>query len=300
MFPRAKYRDDSEVTWQSFKSPSASLKRDGGSYYLTIDDKGNQRYFSRRPSVKGGYPERTSVLPHITSVKLPQFAGHVFNVELIHTGHDKATPESHPKVSGILNSLTEKSLQTQKETGPVRAVLLDVVNPPFSTYRDKLLHMKALEKAVGKPDLLFVDTPEITIPGIVKLIAKTKAEGREGVVITDLEAPEYKNVRVKIKHKNTMNLRVVRILQEVDIRGNPKPSAGALELADATGRIVGKVGTGFTKQDREDIWNNQEEWLTKVVQVTFRNIVREGGMLIQPAYNGLSDGEVDSIREFNK
>jgi ATP-dependent DNA ligase len=153
---------------------------------------------------------------------------------------------------------------------------------------------------VGKPDLLFVDTPEITIPGIVKLIAKTKAEGREGVVITDLEAPEYKNVRVKIKHKNTMNLRVVRILQEVDIRGNPKPSAGALELADATGRIVGKVGTGFTKQDREDIWNNQEEWLTKVVQVTFRNIVREGGMLIQPAYNGLSDGEVDSIREFNK
>jgi ATP-dependent DNA ligase len=298
MFTRAKYKDQSVQSWQTLKNPVATLKRDGANFWLTIDDTGGQHYFSRRPSVKGGFPDRTDQLPHLTSTKLPQFAGHVYNVELIHTGHNKANPESHPKVSGILNSKTERSIQTQKETGPVRVVLINVLNPAYGTYRDKLLHMKEVEKAVGKPDVLFVDTPEITKEGIVKLINKTKAEGREGVIITDLNEPEHKNTRIKIKYKNTLNLRVSRLLQEVDIHGTLKNSMGAMELVDGSGRVVGKVGSGFTKEEREQAWREPEKWIGQLIQVTFRNIVREGGMIIQPSYNGIADGELDTVSKY--
>lgn len=300
MFERAKYKDDAKLNWQSLKNPVATLKRDGGHYFLTIDSEGNQKYFSRRPSVKGGHPERSANIPHISSVKLPQFAGHVYSVELIHTGHDKRSPESHPKVSGILNSLPAKAVQTQKETGPVRAVLIDVINPPMATYRDKLLHMKAVEKAAGRPEVLFVDEPVIGKAGIVSLINKTKNERREGVIIADLDKHESTNTRVKIKHKNTLNLKVSRILQEIDIHGKTKPSMGALELIDSTGRIVGKVGTGFTREEREDAWKHPEKWMGELIQVTFRDIVRHGGSIIQPSYNGLADGELDRVDEYSR
>jgi hypothetical protein len=265
---------------------------------MTVGSKGELRYFSRAKDVNGGYPERTSQLPQLTSKLMPQFAGHVYNVELIHTGQNPSAKETHGKLSGILNSLPPRSKQTQADTGPIRAVLINVTNPDLPTYRDKLLHLKEVEKAFNDPSLMFVPTPEITKEGIVKLINSTKAQGREGVIITDLDEPEYKNPRIKIVHTNMYNLRVVGINQEVDVSGKLKESMGSLRLADATGRVVCNVGSGFTREDRLDAWLHKSKWMGKLVQVKARDIVRSEGLLKAPVYNGFSDGQLDTV-DFN-
>lgn len=295
MYSRAKYKDSSDVHWSSLANPVATPKRDGAHFYLEIGSDGTQKYYSRRESVKGGHPERSSQIPHLSSKRLPDFAGHVYNVELIHTGHNKDNPESHSTVSGILNSLPPRSIETQKQIGPVRAVLIDVVNPPLPTYKDKLLQMKRVEDAFGNPDLMFVDTPAITKQGIVEMIDKTKQQHREGVIITDLKTPESNNPRIKIKHFYTYNLRVNKLIQEIDIHGKPKNSMGALECIDRSGRIVCYVGTGFSREQREQFWLHPDLILHKLIQVKTMSPEVSGGRLRAPVFNGDADGELDLV-----
>ena len=295
MYSRAKYKENADTPWHSIPDPVASPKYDGAHFFVTVGSKGVLSYISKRQSVKGHYPDRTNQLPQLADVKLPQYEGNVYSVELIHTGHSKNNKENNVSTSGILNSLPERSIQTQKDTGPIRAVMLDVINPALPTYKAKLEHMNEFAKAFGKPNILFPLPTATTKEDIVKMISKTREEGREGVIVTSLTTPEISNKRIKIKHFYTFNLRIVGIEQEYDIKGNPKPSMGALRCVDSTGREVAMVGTGFSQELRREIWNNQREWIGKLITVKTMGLAAPGGKLRAPVYNGLADGDIDKV-----
>ena len=293
MYERHKYKEGS-TSLEQIKDPVGTIKYDGGSYFVNIDPDGSPRVFSRRESVKGGYPEVTAKIPHITDTKVPEIAGNVYNVELIHTGHSKNNVESHPAVGGILNSLAPKALVTQKLTGPVRAVMFDVIHPELPTYKDKLDHLKYVERLFNKPDVIYTAPTKIGLQHISALIKDTADVGREGVIVTSLTTPEKENIRYKIKHFLTYNLKIVGITQEVDIKGNPKQGAGAFVLEDSTGRNVGNVGTGLTREVRIDAFNNPKNWLGKIIQV--KAMPSTATKLRHPVYNGPADGELDEVK----
>ena len=296
MFERAKYKEHSENSrqdWRALRNPAGTIKYDGANYWMPVSEDGSLSFISRRESVKGGFPDRTASLPHITSSKLPKYAGHTYNVELIHTGDIKHNVESHRVVSGILNSLSPRAIETQSKIGPVRVVLHNVVNPVFNFYRDKLIHLKEVEKAFNKPDLLWAAEPYTTHESIQGLIDATKFRGQEGVIVTSLTDPEYSNTRIKIKHKVLHNLRISKILQEYDRNGKPKDSMGSVEVQDASGRVVGNVGSGFTRDNRIDAWKNPNNWIGKIIQVESMGMAKN--LLRMPIYNGDADGEVDLI-----
>lgn len=293
MFPRAKYKED--LTLDDIKDAVGSKKYDGGMFFAIVKKNGALRFVSRRQSVKGHYPDRTSQLPQFHDIRLPEHAGAVIGLELIHTGHKKEAPESHPMVSGILNSLPPRAISTQHLEGPVRAVLHDVIKPKLATYKEKINFLKDVETKAGKPDVFF--TPEFTFghDAIRKLIDKTRDEGHEGVIVTSLSEPEAQNPRLKVKHRQTWNLKVSGIREAIDKYGKPKKMMGALELKDATGRHVGDVGTGFSHPLRIEIWNNKRKWMDKPIQVTGVTPVREKMKAKMMVYNGLADGEIDTI-----
>lgn len=285
---------EQESRIEKIADPMAARKYDGASYFMHFDEEGTPAFISRRQGVKGDFPNRTVKLPHL-SLSLPEYANQTFHVELIHTGKhwSKDTLESHPAVSGILNSLPAKAIETQEREGPVRAVLLDVLNPKLPTYQEKVEYMKKLEDRYGKPNLLF--TPEWVHghEAIKNLIDHTKQKEMEGVIITSASSPESQNPRLKVKHKNTWNLKVVEITQEIDISGRPKESMGALVVADRTGRIVANVGTGFTRELRKEIWQNKDRWIGRLIQV--KAMMPTAHRLRAPAYNGLPDGGWDIV-----
>ena len=273
------------------------IKHDGGHFYLVVDSQGNHRYFSRRESVKtpGTFPERTSQLPHLTEVKTPEFAGHTYSVELVHTGKNKNSKDDHSAASGILNSLAPKAIATQAETGPIRAVLLDVINPSINTFRSKIAHMKGFEAAVNRPDVLFTPTYHYGIPGVVHVLNTTKEQGREGVIVTELDEPESTNTRVKIKHYKTFNLRIAGITQAEDIKGNKKDMVGSFVLNDASGKFVGNVGTGLNRETAIDAWTNPRNYIGEIAQVKCMDVTK-AGILRQPVWNGLADGSIDHVK----
>lgn len=293
MFERAKYREPGKAGWVALEDPAGTYKYDGASFFLVVEQDGSLRYLSRRPSVKGGFPDRTSSLPQLTAKKLPELAGNVYNVELIHTGHDPEAKESHPAVSGILNSLPERAKQTQSLSGPVRAVVHNVVYPKLDTYSQKAEAMQGLEAAYGNPSVLWAVKPEIGHGRVQSLIESTKAGKREGVIVTSLSRPESENPRYKVKHQDYYNLKVVGFQEEVDKSGQPKRSLGSLVVADREGNIVANVGSGFTSAMRKEIWENQGGWLGRLVQVKTMGLAQR--RLRAPVYNGEADGALDKV-----
>lgn len=293
MYERHKYSDDPNKL-SSIENPVATKKYDGGNYFLKFDGEGKPSFVSRRESVKGGVLDKTSKVPHLAEIRIPEFKDHVINVELVHTGQHKDNQESHPLVSGILNSLPPRAIQQQELHGPIRAVMFDIVSPHINTYKEKLELLKRIEVAAQKPDVLFVPEAKIGMEAITRFIATTKHHGDEGVIVTDLEKPEAENLRVKVVHRKMANLRIVDFVQEVDKNGNAKDSTGSYVVADSTGRIVGSVGSGITREERIQSWKNKPGYKGKLVQVKFKTITGNG-MLREPTYNGEADGDCDKI-----
>jgi hypothetical protein len=292
MYLRAKYKPDSDQDWRLVPDPAATIKYDGGNYFVSINSEGKPSYISRRQGVKGNYPDRTSSLPQL-GFSVPDLAGHIYNVELIHSGFSKNNTESHSTVSGILNSLSPRAIETQSRIGPVRAVLHNVLNPDFPTYKDKLEHLKKVERLIAKPDLIFVPEVHTSPSAIEALISNTKARGQEGIIVASLSKFEHSNPRTKIKHVVTFNLIVSNVIQERDKNGALKESMGSLELMDGRGNIVGYVGTGFSAADRRDAWVNRPHWINKMIQVKTMGFAKNA--LRMPVYNGDADGEVDIV-----
>lgn len=292
-FTRAKYRED--MDWTKLTDPVASIKRDGAAFFLKIGPDGSPQYLSRRESVKGGFPDRTPQLGELSNVKVPEYAGDVYHVELVHTGKDNGLGDldSHARVSGILNSLPERALATQRVLGPVRAILIDVIEPKLPTYGEKIRRMQEFSQSFNRPEIMQTPSIKIGRTEIEKLISSTKQAGHEGVIITSLTAPESTNIRVKVKHVDTYNLRVVGVTQEVDIQGNYKDSLGSFIVEDATERVVAKVGTGFSREDRIEFWKNRDSWIGKLIQV--KAMPTTAHKLRAPVYNGIADGDIDKV-----
>lgn len=295
MYQRHPYKQITESDLVHHIGPDtvATEKHDGASFWLRINPDGSSNWISRRPSVHGGFPDKTDRLPHLAKIKFPKrYAGHIINVELIHTGNDFTAKDSHRTVSGILNSLGPRAADQQKLLGPVRAKMFDVIEPSFGTYKEKLEYMQGLEKAVNKPDILSA-VKVYTAGEIDTLLQHTKDKDLEGMVLTSLTKPESDNPRLKLVHKVMHNLKVSRIIQEIDKNGNPKQSMGAVGVVDATGKEVAAVGSGWTKKEREEFWKDPSLILGELIQVKSRGIA--ANRLRGPVYNGIADGSIDTI-----
>jgi hypothetical protein len=283
-----------EGDWTKLEHPVASKKWDGAHFILTVQPDASLTFHSRRESVKGGYPERSSQLPHLAK-QMPDYIGNQFAVELVHTGLAKSETESHPTVSGILNSLAPRAIATQAEKGPVRAVLIDVKNPDLATYKDKIEYIKKFEKDFGNNEVMFAPHLEHGVENINKYLDKIKGDKGEGLIVADYEQPETESVRYKVKNYVTYNLRAQGQQQEIDIKGNPKDSMGALYLYDASGKMVGKVGTGFDRETRINARKHPEMFDGKLIQVRAYPPSVPGGQIRFPVYNGFADGEIDRV-----
>lgn len=295
MFQRHSYKHISEADLVKHIDPDTvgSLKHDGANFFVKINPDGSSNWISRRESVKGGYPDKTDRLPHLAAIRFPaKYAGHVINVELIHTGNENSDRDSHRTVSGILNSLGPRAAETQRLVGPVRAKMFDVIYPEFKTYGEKLKYLEQLEKDVGQPEIL-AKIKTYAPHEIDSLLQKTRDEKLEGAMFTSTSKPEVDNPRLKLVHKVMHNLKVSRLLQEVDKDGNLKNSMGAAAVVDATGTEVANVGSGWTKKEREEYWKNPSLILGQLIQVESKDIA--ANRLRAPVYNGFADGDIDTV-----
>jgi len=247
-------------------------------------------YISRRQSVDGGPIVRSEVLPHISFWTLPdelkELLGTLFRVELWH-------PKGVNILSGMLNSLPENGLQAQNEHGHIRAMFFDIEGiitpikkifiPSSSPYISRANTLKELVKFLNGghigyprsrytysiPDRVIGNTTRIS-EFYNKVIEDPMPLG-EGVVIKPISGVS-RTPWLKVKRTHEFDLEVKDVLEGT---GKYENSMGKLVLADRTGHIVAKVGTGFSDEEREAYWNNRSNIPGTIVTIKAQDIAKE-------------------------
>lgn len=124
---------------------------------------------------------------------------------------------------------------------------------------------------------------------IPELLSKLEDEGKEGLML-NLDKPyqcKRSDVLLKIKSMKSMDIKIIGF-EEGD--GKYKGMLGNLVL-DYKGYEL-RSGSGLNDSDREEIWNNQERYLGKIVEIQyFRESTNDkGGLSVSfPVFLGFRD-----------
>lgn len=107
------------------------------------------------------------------------------------------------------------------------------------------------------------DTSKIT-----EILEDEVANGEEGIMINICDAPyEFKrtNSLLKVKKMNTLDLEIIGFEEG---EGRLAGTLGAILVRYKNGNIV-KVGSGFSDETREQIWNHQTRYQGKIVEIQY-------------------------------
>ncbi len=103
---------------------------------------------------------------------------------------------------------------------------------------------------------------------IIEILNEQVSKGEEGIMLNICNAPyDFKrtNNLLKCKKMQTLDLEVIGFEEGTN---SNKGTLGALLVRYKDNNIV-KVGSGFEKELRDEIWLNQAKWLGRIVEVQY-------------------------------
>ncbi len=286
---RPKYKNAKPTELEKFLSEdyAAEPKIDGA--HVIWDLSGTRpRIYSYRPSQRSDrLIQHTFKVPGIDTTEVPKgIKGTILRGEIYGEDKNKNVIPAQ-ELGAILNSNTQNALQRQSEQGvTLKNMIFDVVkykgrdveNIP---YKNKLSILKSIAKIF--PGLFKV--PEIAIDAkdkkrMLKQIMEGKhKDTKEGLVIWPLKKGK-RPIKMKIRPDYDIYIR--------NIFPSKKPNeAGGFEYSlTPKGRIIGHVGTGFSRNMKQDMLQNPHKYLGRVATVTALDQFPSGA-LRAPAFERL-------------
>jgi DNA ligase 1 len=138
-----------------------------------------------------------------------------------------------------------------------------------ATYRKRKEELVSIIEKLNSPYIKVVPNLYVgkDLDVIPKLLEEMNRKGKEGLML-NVSDGKYQckrtDVLLKIKSMNTMDCRVIGFEEGT---GKNKGKLGAL-IVDYKGFEL-RVGSGFTDEDREYIWNNKDEFLNAIVEIQY-------------------------------
>jgi len=109
------------------------------------------------------------------------------------------------------------------------------------------------------------------------------AHDDEGIIVKDWQAPYKFDKRSEHWQKRKLDAETIdlKIAGFHEGEGALDGTLGKVELRTSDGVYVGDSGSGFSEEERDEIWNNQDEWFNKCVEIEARGL-GTGGDTGQP------------------
>ena len=154
-----------------------------------------------------------------------------------------------------IHSIVSRKVRLHYGFQEIEYHVFDIVDSSKQVDRFNLLDklLVGLHKVRGVPTHLVSSEDDIA-----KELAFYMERGYEGIILRNLDAP-YKRARstsiMKCKPRRSDTYKIVMAIEEEDIKGNPKNALGALVLTSDEGTHF-NVGTGFTREQRETLWES--------------------------------------------
>jgi hypothetical protein len=157
--------------------------------------------------------------------------------------------------------------QTSKERFKATIQAVRAKNKPERALGpDHLFRLHPIDGRLALPD---IENP--TVGQITELLEQAVKSGHEGIIL------RQGNRWIKVKPEETYDVRIKSVIEG---EGKHKGRLGAV----MTSR--GKVGTGFTDEERHAFWDNRNSYLGKIIEVGCMGLT-EAGQFRHPRYEGL-------------
>ena len=264
-------------------------KVDGSASIFVLNKNKPVEIFSYRRSKKG--PElinRTYKYPELYNKKVPKELDKtiLWGESFVRDSSGKALP--YRKISGMLNMNTDKAMSIiKKKNYKFDNIIYNVDrfnNATFlkSPYSSKIDILKKVNKVI----------PELKLPEIAvsendkKRLFESINKGlhpltTEGVVEYNLNSDKP----IKYKFKRDTEVYITGFKSG---NGRLKNTLGKIigtENPDGSGAVI-SVGSGFTDEERDQIWNNKSNYLGIPVKVAYQEKL-PSGRLRMPIYKGI-------------
>lgn len=113
-----------------------------------------------------------------------------------------------------------------------------------------------------------------TLDDIMRVYDKLLSLNYEGIIVRRYIAP-YERKRstsiMKFKPKKEDDYIVVSTVEEFSVEGSPKNCLGSLICQSGDGNLFG-IGTGFTREDRENLWKIKDRLPGMVAKVQYQHL----------------------------
>mgnify|MGYP001275633226 CR=1 FL=1 len=203
-------------------------------------------------------------VPHINTALE---ALHLRNVELdgeLYV-HSMSFEEIHSRVSRKVNE--------HPDSWQIEYHVFDLIDEQRQGDRLHSLH-KLLEKV--KPPIVPVGITLITdLYDIMRIYDLYIEEGYEGFILRHVYAP-YVRTRstniMKFKPKKEDYYTIIDWIEEKTIHGAKKNSLGALVLQSPINPARFNVGTGFTADQRQELWERRHTLVGKTVRIKYQHL----------------------------
>lgn len=250
------------------KHPDAvvAAKLDGAHTRIIMRPGKRTRAFSHRESKVGDKLEYTHKISGLYDLKAPGGEGDtILTGEVLAIGL-MGRPAPPTRTTALLNATVLNSKAMQNETGELLVpYLFDVQQYQGKPMQDApyLERQKILRKIADKHPVFKLAPVAITRAEKEKLITqiaeRTHPLTTEGVVLW-----EKRPIKAKIKQEYDIFIRDI-----FEGEGKLVGKAGGFFYSHtANGPVVGKVGTGFSDNLREDMWNRKKHYIGLVARTT--------------------------------
>ena len=266
-----------------------SAKIDDAHNLFVLDTGKQVRVVSHRESDRpAGLIEHTHKVPSLRGVKAP--AG--FYDTVLRGGVFALDPKTGKAISasrlgGLINSGVEKSRADQAVHGELRPVIYDVVryrgkDLSSAPYEEKLRVLEAVSKAIPALRLPpMARTAEAKQRLLTEITSGRHPLTSEGVVLWPLKTGD-KPIKAKVKDDHDV---YVRGFFSGEGKYTDRGVGGFVYSHTPDGKVVGRVGTGLTDAQREDMHRHPEKYLGMVAVVQAME-KHPSGALRAPSFQG--------------
>lgn len=288
--PKYKLIDDVE-----FNNPRQifSSKIDGAHNLMVLDPGKHPRLFSYRDPAraKSGLIEHTHKLEDLYRTKVPKDVKKMIVRGEIWGKDKKGAPLELHQIGGILNSSVMKSRSKQQELGSLKMSPFDVYNMDggalASSFKGRIAILQDLVKKMPQlelPEFAYTEEQKRALYSSIK--NKQHGQTHEGIIVHE----EGKKTPMKLKFRDEYPVYVRGIIEEIDKHGKPKGSMGSLEYSlSPDGEVIGRVGTGFSRSQREEIFKNKNKYIGKSAYLSAVKAFKDKGNFWQPSFVGFEN-----------
>lgn len=242
-------------------------------FELHPGDTPNRTYSYRNSKRDADKPiDHTHQVPGLRDINIPkELSETVLRGELFAHGRESKLPMPSEQVTGLLNASVVRSRLSQAVKGALEPYIFDVVkykgkdleNAPYS---EKLKAMREVQAQI--PELKVAetaDTPEKKRRLMEQIKNMRHPDTVEGFVEWDLDTPGGAPKKVKLKDTHEVYVRGIYPAKTIK---TGKEMAGAFEYSlTPRGRIVGRVGTGFTEEIRKEMLKHPKKYINLIARV---------------------------------